>query len=71
MWIYNTPVGTWVIRINRDNRYELCLGDNCFGVYSSAVAAADDVFTQHTGCDKWDDLDLDSIPTDIYEWEKR
>ena len=71
MWFYNSPIGIWVIRLNNSGRYELWLNDNCYGSYHSAISAADDVFTHHTGCYEWDELHFNvSAPTDIYEWNK-
>ena len=51
-------------------RYELFFDSTCYGSYSSAVAAADDVYTKHTGCNEWDDSQEEG-PTDVYEWEKQ
>lgn len=73
MFVYNSPVGLMkIIFSNSNNRYSLIINDVNYGSYHSAIAAADDVFTQVTGCDEWDSFDSSSmdIPTDIYEWGK-
>ena len=71
MWIYNSPAGPMQIFKNRSGRYSLQIGDTVYGVYDSAIAAADDVYMFVTGCSNWDSLNgkVDA-PTDIYEWEQ-
>lgn len=72
MWIYHSPVGT--IEIKYDHRSEklaLWLNNDCGGHYSTPEAAADDVFTQHSGIDAIDDLqepESDKLPHDLSEW---
>jgi len=69
---YGSPVGVFII-VHRNNRWALCFEHEVLGMYNSPIAAADDVYTQSTGCCKWDMLDISSIsdaPTDIYEWDK-
>ena len=39
------------------------------GSYDSPEAAADDVYTQHTGWDAWDGPDRPEAPADLGEWE--
>ncbi|HIW08425.1 MAG TPA: hypothetical protein H9890_03360 [Candidatus Faecalibacterium intestinigallinarum] len=70
MWIYRSPIGPFVIRRARDGYYELWHGSECYGRYINPVAAADDVYLQHTGCDQWDDLNISNAPTDLGEWER-
>jgi hypothetical protein len=56
---------------NASGRYSLKICGTVYGFYSSAVAAADDVYTFSTGCYEWDSLFKSANPpTDIYEWEK-
>ena len=69
-WVYNSPIGPIYIR-NTTTGFQLIYDNECYGNYSSAVAAADDVFTFSTGCYEWDSLSESVIPpTDICEWEK-
>lgn len=74
MWIYHSPIG--IIEIKYDNRAEklaLWLNDVCGGYYLTPEAAADDVFTQHSGIDAIDDLeepDCFLLPHDLGEWIK-
>ena len=71
LYIYKSPVGIIKI-IKSNNRYNLVIDKTVYGSYNSAVAAADDVYTQTTGYYEFDILDCSEvdIPTDIYEWEK-
>lgn len=69
MFYYDSPIGRIVIKyIN--NRYYIIINSDYYGPYTSAVAAADDVYCHATGCFEWDilDCDIDDVPTDIYEW---
>jgi len=56
-------------------KWELSMKDDVFGYYLTTIAAVDDVYCQATGCNEWDTLNTDkiavSIPTDIYEWDRR
>lgn len=70
MWVYRSPIGPFVIRRARDGRYELWHGSECYGCYTNPVAAADDVYLQHTGCHQWDDLNISDAPRDLGEWER-
>ena len=65
---YQSPIGLFRIRVKGD-RWELWMGDECYGFYANPIAAADDVFTQATGCYEWDTLATDAAPTDLGEWE--
>ena len=71
MYVYQSPIGTFYIRL-LDNRYALYFDNDVLGYYSSAVAAADDVYTHTTGHYEWDALDcqVNDVPTDIYEWKR-
>lgn len=73
MWKYGSPIGTMYIRTNNQTgKYNLVINGKALGNYSSAVAAADDVYTHSTGCLEWDMLDgtIADVPTDIYQWQK-
>lgn len=69
-----TEVGRFWIRPDRHNGWSLSVekdGDcEILGSYSSAVAAADDVFTQHTGYRDWDFPRRPDAPTDLGEWQR-
>ena len=75
MWVYKSPIGKIKIIKESENIYYIVFDDNYYGPYSSAVAAADDVYTFSTGYDDWDKhcdslkYQLD-VPTDIYQWER-
>jgi len=66
---YISPIGRFVIKPQDNGRWGLWFSDDLLGSYQSAMAAADDVYTQATGNFGWDSLDGIDIPTDIYEWE--
>ena len=70
MWYYKSRIG--VLRIFRKNSsYWLAINDDECGPYSSADAAADDVYTFTTGCSDWDLLAGKCIaPTDLSDWER-
>lgn len=69
MLVYHSPIGDWFI-IPSSGRYQLVFSSVCYGVYHSAVAAADDVYCFATGCDEWDLL-AGSLepPQDPSEWD--
>jgi hypothetical protein len=71
----HTSVGTFWIRPENMHGWSLfidCGGDTeSLGSYSSPEAAADDVYTQHTGWDAWDIPNRRDAPTDLGEWEVR
>lgn len=71
MWYYESPIGTIYIKRTAEG-YGIFFDDICYGNYQSPVAAADDVYTQSTGCDEWDmsNVPIEQIPTDLYEWEQ-
>lgn len=69
MYYFKSCVGKFSIRRTND-AYGLYLDSECLGVYPSAVAAADDVYTHTTGSYEWDSLDgIKDGPTDLYEWK--
>ena len=75
IYYHNSPVGRFYIRFSLSmGKWELGMKDEVFGYYLSTMVAADDVFSQSTGCDEWDMIDVEKIteiaPTDIYEWER-
>ncbi len=69
---YKTSVGTVWIRPQPDalGRFELGIDNESLGSYHSPVAAADDVYTGHTGWFELDTLDGSILPCDLSEWEK-
>ena len=68
MWIYKSPFG--VMRIVRSRgHYDLFLCDECVNSYLDPDSAADDVFTQHSGFDDFDNADIPDIPSCIDEWQ--
>jgi hypothetical protein len=72
VYYYRSRVGTFWIRPQSSNpgRVQLGVGDEILGSYHSPQAAADDVYTQHTGFDAWDSLPSVTEPTDLSEWQK-
>jgi hypothetical protein len=69
MWVYHSPIGDWHI-ISHSNGYHLVFDSDCYGIYSSANAAADDVYCFATGYGSWDTLERTfEPPQDISEWE--
>ena len=67
MYQYMSPIGCFLIKPQANSRWGLWLKDELLGSYHSALAAADDVYTQATGDYDWDSLDCVDIPTEIYE----
>jgi hypothetical protein len=69
-----TNVGTFWIKPDKFNGWGLVIeydGDwEVLGSYLSPSAAADDVFTQHTGYSQWDDSVRHDAPSDLGEWQK-
>ena len=66
---FRPPIGRFLIKPQENGRWGLWFNDDLLGSYLSAMAAADDVYTQVTGDYDWDSLDGVDIPTDIHEWE--
>jgi len=70
VFIFRNPAGLFSIR-PQQGRWGLWIGDELLGSYHRPEAAADDVYTQHTGWDAWDDKEPDgSEPTDLSEWQR-
>lgn len=72
MWIYNSPIGRFTIKQLSNGRYGLFYSDELYGSWHSPQAAADEIYTHTTGCNRWDTLDgqIDDVPTYISEWIK-
>jgi hypothetical protein len=55
-------------------KWDLGVEDEVYGFYLDTIAAADDVYSQVTGCSEWDTLDIsnisDNVPRDISQWER-
>ena len=69
---YHTKVGTFEIRgqtTNR-NRFVLCLGEQCYGSYATAQAAAADAAAHNIGHAVWDHAAEIEVPADLSEWEQ-
>jgi hypothetical protein len=73
-YVYKSPIGIFYIHYNPSfEKWDLGMDGEIFGSYITTIAAADDVYCQATGCNKWDILDISNnpdVPTDIYEWER-
>ena len=70
---YVSPVGIFVIQYDyNESKWSLGINNTVHGLYSTPIAAADDVFCQTTGYYEWDSFDTIKIitPTDVYQWEK-
>ena len=70
IYIYNSPIGRFLIRPQSNDYWDLWFEDDVLGSYGSAMAAADDVYLQVTGHYEWDSLKNIDIPTDVDEWEE-
>jgi hypothetical protein len=72
VYYYRSSVGTFWIRPEpgSPSQVQLGVGDEVLGCYHSPEAAADDVYTQHTGYYAWDSLPSVTDPTDLSEWQK-
>lgn len=71
MFTYESPIGLMKIYYDQNNNgYVLVINEKRYGVYDSAVAAADDVYIQNTGCSNWDDNEFKDILINIYEWKQ-
>ncbi|WP_051650012.1 hypothetical protein [Selenomonas sp. AB3002] len=69
MFFYDSPAGLFTIQLE-DGRYTLRLNGEILGRYHAPHAAADDVYTQHTGESTWDNIPLPiDTPTGIDEWD--
>jgi hypothetical protein len=71
VWIYRAQAGLFWIRPQPDapGRFWLGIDDTVLGSYHAPQAAADDVYTQSTGCPAWDSLPSVTEPSDLSEWE--
>lgn len=70
VFVFRSAYGMFVIKPH-NGRWGLWCGDELLGSYHRPEAAADDVYTQHTGCDGWDDKEPDGTePMDLSEWER-
>lgn len=72
MWLYKSYVG--LMCISYDTKlgcYVLVINGARYGLYASAIAAADDVYLHTTYCFEWDELDYDifNAPSSLYEWK--
>ena len=67
MWVYRTSVGTFSIR-PCNGGFNLWINDENLGHYTSAIAAADDVYMCATGHWPWDQRMIVDQPTDLSEW---
>lgn len=66
---YHSRVGQMEI-VPANGRWVLCISGTAYGSYHSPEAAADDVYTQTTGHDRWDMGPMPLEPSDISEWEQ-
>ena len=70
MYLYKSPVGDIYICRNSDG-YGIYFGGICYSGCPTAEACADDVYTQSTGIDVWDQyipLPGEDIPSDLSGW---
>jgi hypothetical protein len=68
---FRSPVGTlWIKPQRNSDRFWLGINDERVGSYHSPEAAADDVYTQHTGWRPWDSASGLQKPRDLTEWER-
>jgi hypothetical protein len=67
---YVSPVGVlWIKPQPGTDRVALGIDEEPLGSYHTPQAAADDVYTQHTGSHAWDSLTNVRLPRDLSEWE--
>lgn len=70
MWIYQTPIGTLKIKKIQNEYFFLFRNDPTpWTGHADPQVVADDVFCRVTGCDVWDDSDIDG-PHDLSEWTR-
>ncbi len=69
---YQTAFGTFWIKPhpNRPDQYLLGFDDIPVGTYATPEEAAQDVYAQNTGWERWDTLMEISGPEHIGEWEQ-
>ena len=68
-WRYQAAGCKLIIAPKPDGKFDLIINDDVVGSYTSAQAAAEDVFTCTTGSDEWDRQGAVDQPTDIHEWQ--
>jgi hypothetical protein len=68
-WYFKTRFGIFKIVPTKNGRYELMMNDEFLGNYHSPEAAADDVYTQHSKHDPWDEASNIDPPDGLMEWE--
>jgi hypothetical protein len=70
LFSYDTPVGTFWIQPQPDDRVLLGISNNRLKTYASAGAAADAVRDRKTGYEPWDSLGLFRVPNTLKDWKK-
>lgn len=72
MWIYPSEIGILqIVYLPESRRYGFRFDGTVWETCDTPDAEADNVARQVTGCDEWDDLLTDRIPSDLSEWEFR
>lgn len=69
MWYIESEIGTIRIVPISNNKFSLLYDDDNYGGFNSPEAAADDVYSQTTGCDEIDCYDGE-FPSDLSEWKR-
>lgn len=67
-WVYKTNLGTFSIVPARQGGFDLWIGDEHLGHYTTPHQAADDVYTCTTGHYPWDCLAPVTEPSGLDEW---
>jgi hypothetical protein len=68
---FKTSAGTiWIRPQPKTDRYWLGIDDQRLGTYYSPSAAADDVYTRHTGWQPLDALPRSELPRDLSRWTR-
>ncbi len=70
MFVYKTNHGTFKIVANSIGRYILMIDEKKLRTYNSPEEAADDVYMQATGYDKWDKQEGITEPYDLSDWKQ-
>lgn len=68
MWHFKSEIGVFWIAPVTSGDFELWFEDDRLGAYPTVEAAADDVYSQATGWDRWDKLSSPAKPRGINEW---
>lgn len=75
VYSFQSPVGTFWIRPERDRSWGLYIGGEgtieLLGYHGSAFAAADSVYMQTTGWDSWDKRKRIDAPPTLLLWSKK